>query len=893
MNQKALLLAASMLLAGALAAAMLLNVSDDEAPGLAPSDLANTPAQPAAPVSTSAAAPVEASASVGADTAARDAVTDMTGKRPVPDGSAWITLTVVDAASQSPVPGAEVFWYDEKAWELLRPQRSRHAWDPSMQQIWRMPEAIAGRVGWQTRCDDKGQARVSLRDNSTVAAMHDGKFGQLHLRRNTVTPNGGHRVLLNQDHTLSVLVVDDADQPCSQVPINVQPYDRDNKEMGNFRWQTLATTGDDGTARLPHLQQLQKQAQDEELDLSTARWHVRTMLPGVTDRGVAFAFDQLPSEPVVLRLAPSGSIKVRATNGGTPVASFERASMQEDRTGKQDPNNWTMPRSAAVAADGFARFHHVPLGCRFHISDNNGGMSTVAAGPLARGQEIEVVLRVADDAISLTGRIIDKERQPIADQQFMVQARGPSIRHWGECSTDTEGRFLTTISKSRKDNKVDELTFTLQTRDHEQPLRAELSPRTLRPGLEDVGDLVLSEGTLVVGGRLVAGDAAYTKEVNLDVEFQEPPVGNRQPRWRSIDNQMVFVDGKGSFRVAGKAGNGRHRLTIHPHEALPITPVEFKVGEKDLVVAVDPGAPLAASVLMPPQVEGDAISAVLIPAKPPEPEQKRGDGRLTAHPDNGQEERYDLQWAAVPLGAYALELRLRTKVEPLLRLEAIQAPGPDGGDPRLVDIDLRAFVRKLTVSLLDPEGKPLDDADGMLFAGGQSETTEWTGQQFWSPQFSTLVPSGQLDLLLCTQGFRPQPLRIAPVGGKLEVRLDPWPTIEVVIPNVPPMPKGTDVYVRLEPTAGPTGTVRNQWGSNNRSDYMAANGNSSLANGRCKVAIGDGPHKLRVYLQADRRSHEFAGVTPTQVLATDASVLAQISEEQWKQAIAAITPPPK
>ena len=899
MNQKVLLTGLCALLLGAICAVLMLGNGEDDGPQLAPQDAAPANAGPAAmPSDATAPAVAEASGPAAGDAAARDAVADATGKRPIPDGATWITVTVIDAASQAPVPGAEVSWYDEKAWEHLMPRRSRFQWDPAIQQIWRQPEAIAARVGWQTRTDDKGQARVALCDNSTVAALHEGKFGQLLLRKNTVTPTGGHRLLLTPDHSLVVRVVDDAGEPCSLVPINVQPYGKDDKEIGNFRWQTLGTTGADGMATLPHMQQLLKQAQDEQLELSMARWHVRPMLPGDPQRGVQITLDNPPTEPVLLRLGPSGAIKVRATNGGQPLASFDRAQMQEDRSGQPEDNMWVMPRNAPVDPDGWARFRHVPLGRRFHVMDGSGNLRTSAPGPLARGQEVEVVLRVANDALTLTGRIIDSERMPVADEQFQVQARGPNVRHWGECRTDAQGRFLVTVGKPRKDNRIDELTFTLQVQTGDQPKRAELTPRTLRPGVEDVGDLVLGEGTLVVAGRLVAGDAAYTKQMHLDVEVQDAPSNTkdgsqRQPRWRSIDNQLLFVDGKGAFRVSGKAGNGRHRLTIHPHEALPLAPIEFQPGEKDLVVRIDPGAPLAASVMLPERLESDTISAVLIPAKPPAPEQKRGDGQLTAHPENGREERYDLQWAAAPLGSYALELRLRTQVAPLMRLEAVEVPGPEGGDPRLVDIDLRGMVRKLTLNLLAADGKPLDDANGMLFAGGQREDTDWVGQQFWQTKFPVLLPQGQLDLLLCAQGFQPQALRGPIVGDTLDVRLEPWPTVEVVVPNVPQLPKGADLSAQLQPTAAPTGVVKNQWGNSNRADYMTANGSTSLENGRGKVAIGDGPHRLRIRLEANRRSHEFKNVAPEQVLANAGSVVVQITEEQWKQALAATAQPPK
>lgn len=54
--------------------------------------------------------------------------------------------------------------------------------------MWRDPLLMAERGGWSALTDLEGKVRVTLREQTTVGCRHEGRYGLLHLRKNTVPP---------------------------------------------------------------------------------------------------------------------------------------------------------------------------------------------------------------------------------------------------------------------------------------------------------------------------------------------------------------------------------------------------------------------------------------------------------------------------------------------------------------------------------------------------------------------------------------------------------------------------------------------------------------------------------------------------------------------------------
>ena len=833
-----------------------------------------------------------------------------TNARPLPDDANWLTLTVLDKATSQPIAGAKLLWSDETLYEFLGFDENNwgNDWDETTQLGFREPESMALRGGWSTVTDDKGQARVTLREHTTVIGRHEARYGVLMLRKNTVTPPGGYKLLLDTDKVLQVKAVTADGQPAANVPIGVVPFRRNGEMFGWFVWNAYALTDSEGLASVSHVQALLEEAKqvdgfaDEQLT-----WRVRATLPGNDEPGVEFAIEAPPSEAIVLRLPPCGTVKVKAQFGGKPLAGFRTAFLAE-HDGEDRQPKFPTHRVRRADDEGTVTFPHVPTGKQFYTGHYQLGLNRQFSGPVATGQEVEVLLEPGKQVTIWRGRLLLPDGTPAATMSGTFEFSGPSLGAQENLRTDNEGRFQVATNASgdeepsaepneASNRNLDKIVVTIRPK-NAPPLQAKPPTRTLRPGIEELGDLKLDTGTVIVAGRLMVGEEPFRRRVHIRVQREQPAEGRRPVRWNDLGELTQWADHRqGVFAIYGDVPPGRYRLQIWCGEALPIEPVEFPLGTKDLVVAVDTGTPLAASLLLPEKAPADQVQAKLVPMKPPiEPQPApAGEGRnrrkqeLTTTPQPQSGERHDLQWPAVPNGSYTLELTLPTRKEPILAIADVVVPPPEGGDPRLVDIDLRGALRKATLHVFDAEGKPAEHDMGVVFAFGLPEQSEWQGQIFHDNKVELLLPAGPADLLLAMRGYRPQ--RATCVGERLDVRLDPWPTIEVLAGGLQ-VPADMQLHVRLTPVADGNANntrYRAQWNSGSRSELMQPQTWwQEFENGRVKLPIGDGPFRLQLRLHGNNHGQQVEDVQPAQVLSTAGQVVVQVSDAAWKKAIAEI-----
>jgi hypothetical protein len=897
MLQKALLVGLSLLLV--LGVAFVLLGAGDGDPDLAGphrDDGAAPRALPAAAEASGSNAPASSDTPEAIDRAVAAVHAEAT-LRPLRDDVAWVAVKVVDEATGQALPGAVVHWYDETAWEFFA---ERHGNDRREQELTWHGERLAELVGWRTRSDANGIARVALKEWSAICAQHGTLYGKLRLQAGAVPPIGGHAVELRADATVTVRVLDANGTPCADVPVGVAVLDKDKDQVGQHGWAALARSGADGIARIGHVPELTANLLGPWSEPGTTfETRVRLVLAGHADAGVAFDAAAPPAEAIELRLPPCGSALVRAELAGKPLPGFRVAWMNVVRDEPGNERNWfgsmRASSTAVVGPDGTARFPFVPLGQTYRFSaDAIGGVDATQPGPVQAGQQIEVVLRPRDGAMMLAGTLLGVDRRPIADEQVQVTLAGPNVRNNHTLRTGPDGRFLFSVGPSRKDNRVDQISFQLRVKG-QPPRRGEVAGRTLRPGLEELGDVVLSEGATIVAGRVQARGEPWREKLNLRIERWEAADGQRPPRWRRHDGVLDHQDGAGGFALRGVAPPGRYRLAVSGTNLLPVTPVEFAPGASDLVVDVEPGNGLAASVLLPDGAIGEFVSAVLVPAAgapaaPPAGGERREDA-LSRQLSTSRRARHHVTWPALPPGTYTLELRLWAHAAPMLAVPDVVVPPPAGGDQRLVDLDLRASLRVVTLTLLEADGRTALEHDSVVFPAAQASATEWLGFSAWSRRAKLLLPHGPYDLLVGARGFRPQPARGE--GAELAVRLDRWPTVAVRVPELPKLPDKTRITVALQPAQPSELKYRTPWSSGDASEYLSPpRRNVPLANGVATLPIGDGLHTLRLTVSANRHTHVLEGFEPQQVLPTVGEVVVSVPAPQWQRAVEVVSKPP-
>ncbi len=888
MPQRALLLALVLLLCGAAAFAWLMG---DNAPvPLAPGEaVPQAPAgTPDAAATTSGGTPADATTSSD-DARAIAAVLDAADARPLPANPVWVKVRIVDQATGAPVPDAVVAWTDETSWDWLR---DHHRLDNTegaivMYQGLRFPDL----AGWRTRSDAAGYARVTLQEHTTVLARHEDRFGRRELRGNTATPVNGFTIEIEPDTAITVRVVDAAGMPRAGVPVTVAMQDANGNMMTSLGWQPMARSrAPDGLATIPHLVVPRR-----EVDRArTPEWRVRLFLIGSDDPGVLFDPQAPPAEPLTLRLPPFGSMRVRAEFAGKPFPGFRTAYLQELR--ELPGRRYQVGTTADVGPDGFARFAFVPLAQQFGVSTPTTGLGGTFDGPQFEGQDAEVVLSTSDTGVVLTGRLLRPDRSPFADGKTRVRITGQGVHHTDNLMTDAEGRFLVIVDNDANGKRADQIWFDVEAKG-EPPRRAEVQPRSLRTGVDELGDLILGDGTVLVAGRLVSRGEPYLGRASLRIERQDVGDGTRPPRWRRIDGALEHRGDDGTFSFRGNAPIGKLRLNVSAEQLLPLAPIEFSLGTTDLVVTVDSGTPVAASVLLPDDSPTEYVTLALVPAgaKPapkPGPGSGSGNDRLVCGLEPDVKNRHDARWPAVPPGNYTLEVRLWAVAQPIVTVPDVVLPLAEQGDPRLVDIDLRPLVRVVTLKIHDGNGQVMDDPDGVVFAAAQPGADEWLGYHFWSSQPRLLLPPGPYDLLVCASGHRPQPLRGN--ADAADVRQQPWPTLTVHVPDVPTLPAKTRVNVQLAPTEKTEGRYRTPWSSGPRSEYVIPPERTvPVVDGKAEVPIGDGMHEVKVSVSGNRKHHFLTGHEPDRVLPTAGEIRLAIPAAQWQKALAAVAPPAK
>ncbi|MEO6594750.1 MAG: hypothetical protein ABIP94_08355 [Planctomycetota bacterium] len=850
---------------------------------------------PAGAVSNGALSPVEAAPGRSSAT-----VTTDSNQPPLADGAKWIEVRIVDAATQQPVPQAEVFWFDGSAHKKVAdlPELERPA-------LYGDPERIAKRFGWRTRSNAEGLARIATADKwASVHAYADGRYGTRSLNPQGEAPPEGFFLALEADRVLRVQVLDVEGQPAVPVKVAILMFEPDGKQKKNHGWvPPVRTEAPSGLAEWRHIQNWLR-PDGGKPQFPVAAWRVVADVPGLDASGVEFDPGAPPSEPIVLRLAATGRLKARVLFQGQPLA--RDVEFLAYRGAKDDVRTWNATTSVRAADDGWARFAHVALGGSLNVLAMCGSAEIEGPvdAPTGNGQEVSVELS-ADHIFSLTGRLLGPNGELLtnATAQASIDAEilsGSSV----QVKTDALGRFLWMLSKGYIESPRLRRLVLSQTPVEGPPLRASVAPRDLTRGPNDLGDIRLTHGALVVAGRFVFDPPDATMHVSFAVEtLADTRTRSGEQRWQEVRNLTPVQRPDGSFEVRGETTPGRHRLMFHAYEHLPVAAVEFPIGTKDLAIDIALGDTLRASCLLPENLPGQLVRGVLrsAGASPPDaadgPLRSTGFDRFTARARNANVSPLALQWMALPAGSYTLEMRTAGVCSPLATTPEVLVPPPPGGDARLKDIDLRGKVATLKLHVVGGgDDEPREQT--MVFAQPRDNPQEWEGLQVRDGELVFPVPPGPIDLLVVRQGC--QPSRFSGAEHEVTVRLEPWPSLELTFADLPPLPADVTLWANArEQSPVPAQRelrYRTENGSGPLDSWLRPGGQAAeIKSNRATVQVGDGVFRLSLYLrkQDGRRQQALRTFTPMEVYGGRnlAPVAVTVSAEELRTALEALLQP--
>lgn len=774
---------------------------------------------------------------------------------PIPTDARWIEVTVVDAATQVPVPEAEVAYLNRTAREVADDTVLPHAEQVRCRED---DEVFALRFGWRTRADARGVARVHLGEWTTVFARAGERLGKKHLEPHDPAPPEGHRIELRPDRTLRVRVVDSAGAPVVGAEVILETFDALGAD-GDHR-DTRETLAPDGIAVVAHTQDLRRQEHDAQ-DGITSGWRVRLELFGVELPGVTFDPQAPPAEPVTLAMPGQGRIRVGTVAFGQPVTGHGPGLQWFLRGGHH-----TVSVCGVRDGPGFALFSPVALHQTFVATACGGAVKRQFAGPKAPGELVEVVLEPDADSVFVRGSVLATDGRPLTDAFVGCSLSGAVRDDDRSLQTDGAGRFLLWVGARAA---AEHVHMRLQQRTAEGPLAATAGPLPMTSGVHDVGNLLLRPLPLVVSGVCIEGGRECDQVGWLHIQ------GWQAGTWQRCEDLFERCDGA-RFAVHGTVAPGRLRLRCL-REGARSPWVEFEAGATDLVVPMTSDGVLAANVQLPASAPG-AVRALVF--REPDPNAPR-DAAATLleedHLESADGERVVRRWHVPQPGTYALEFRLWSDEEPLLRIAGIELPAPAGGDPRLAAIDLRDLVEQLTLEPRDATGARLPEPEVIrVLPFGRPAAADWPRFDGYGVTATTLVRRGGADLWVAVSGFRPQVVRGA--RGHVTVPLAPWPEVELRIEVPASLPGGTTVFARLVPVdttsvEHPELATCPDWGH-------------AIVDGRARLPIGDGPHQVMVGLTRGNRSETIAIDGPASVLASPVPVAIRIQQASWQEALA-------
>lgn len=146
---------------------------------------------------------------------------------------------------------------------------------------------------------------------------------------------------------------------------------------------------------------------------------------------VRVSLDERGAEPVLLRVRPSGTIRVSVANGGLDRWPLRVLARGEAR----------IPIEAVVGQDGFV-FRSIPLG-EYEIYSDRGGASQNARVEHDQ-QVVELELDVPRDVLSIQGQAMDEAGFPIVDawvSASRLDSPPTSLADEATALTDEQGNF--------------------------------------------------------------------------------------------------------------------------------------------------------------------------------------------------------------------------------------------------------------------------------------------------------------------------------------------------------------------------------------------------------------------------------------------------------------------
>lgn len=648
-------------------------------------------------------------------------------------------LTLIDARTSAPIPGATVRWIDEARVLAVAPSTQ----SPSLEF-----RRLSDTYGIALVTDVEGRTRLPVSDTRfRVEARTDELSGSLHL------PAGWRsevRLELRPIEELWVRVVDAAGSPMAGVQVGWYP-------RGSLRDAPtrLASSDVDGLAVLTRVQTL-------PTDVTSKVALVHPLLEPVA----ADVHRHWPrSDPIVLCMPATGSVKVVVTG-----AAFELkgARLRVVRAGEESRPGDEQPLFAWLER-GATTFERIGLGLELEVGVTafGSGDSAVRAvrvsGPTRAGETVTVPISLADVPI-LRARLLGTKGEELEDQAVIARVRIEATEGVPERfqpqRTDATGRFLVVLPDPLPEGG--RRWLDLEARLDEDTARTCIDlGRSFPPGVTDFGDVRLGSGSVIAEGRVVDEAGAPVARALVQVEYLSRTWGTPpQEQWDREFGIEATTDANGVFRIPG--------LPREEPRAVRASKSKFVTTPRKRVV---PGARGIVLVLAGSgHLEGSVLRTE---------EQERFELQVDAWLVDGTDDRTSRTSTMIRFGStFQLHDRVpgrwRVSIEQPggFRTEALEAVVAAGGTTELEPIDLRSRCRVVTLRVGCECGCVLRGVQVMTAPSRSPEFSRafTVARPREDGKFEFLADDRGLDVMVTCYGHEIQEMRVVKADQTITLR---------------------------------------------------------------------------------------------------------------------------
>lgn len=586
--------------------------------------------------------------------------------------------------------------------------------------------------------------------------QHEGDYAETWLQRSS-SPEVVHDLLLQHDRSFVVQVQDAQQRPVAGVRVGATFVHRDDEQHRGR--EDFGPTDDEGQVQARHVQTWCERIAPRGATLPML---VAIDLPGIA---VATPIDAnaLPDQPVVLSLPPCGSLRISVLDAtGAPVAGQPWVLREHEGTSDR-------AYGATTDAAGVATFPRVAIGRSWRVASDRipPEPPRIVIGPRAPGERVDVTHQAPATAV-LRGQL-RQDAALLATTSFTMTANaGGRELPLLQGRTDDEGRFVVIASERWRNQRIQELRIHPfgGPEGYTGSCAIWHGDRELTAGTHELGSLELELEPIVVAGTLLApAGVPLPTDVGLAVEAADDPATGS---WHAVPLRRRLRP-NGDFTLFGRAPGAALRLVVTTANRLvPVPPLRFRAGDRDLLIELHRGGSLRASIVASSQVAAFCQVPLLVPMgygsallhTPPfdphlDPRMARERFQVADTPLETE-----FVWPAVAPGRYRLEIWARGLHRPLHVVpDVVVADGQRNEDARLQHLEVPG-LRTVTIRLPQAANvAPVSPIDGLgliaVLDGDRPANLCW---QIDSPMamFATVQP---LDVLVRLHGHRDRIVR--------------------------------------------------------------------------------------------------------------------------------------